>query len=162
MDTEVLLLNPRGRARRKSAKGRKRNPGRSAAQRAATRKHRPFRAEPFLERWSPILRAVFSKWGLLLWCAAVVWGLFDVGSKWSQVFSNYNAVIDPSNLLTGAIVFLCLRAWHELGHAAACKALGGRCTEVGLIFMMLVLPFPYCDTSSAWRFPQGTSRRAAR
>ena len=38
MDTEVLLLNPRGRARRKSAKGRKRNPTRSPAQRAATRR----------------------------------------------------------------------------------------------------------------------------
>lgn len=38
MDTEVLLLNPRGRARRKSAKGRKRNPTPSPAQRRARAK----------------------------------------------------------------------------------------------------------------------------
>lgn len=50
MDSEVLLLNPRGRRRRKSAKGRKRNPTRTAAQRAATRRmiaaNRARRANP--------------------------------------------------------------------------------------------------------------------
>lgn len=110
--------------------------------------------EPWLQRWSIVLRAIFSPLGLIIWLATILWGLFDVGSKYGDLFKGYNQIIDPSNLLTGSLVFLCLRAWHELGHAAACKALGGRCTEVGLIFMLFVLPFPYCDTSSAWRFPQ--------
>lgn len=110
--------------------------------------------ESWLQRWSSILRGVFSIWGLFFWVAVVAWAIIEVGSKWSQVFSEYNSIIDPSNLVLGSIVFLCLRAWHEFGHASACKALGGRCTEVGLMVMMLVLPFPYCDTSSAWRFPQ--------
>lgn len=110
--------------------------------------------ERWLERWSGVLRGVVSPWGLLAWIGVVLWGLFEVGSKWGDLLSGYNTLIDPSNLLMGSVVFLLLRAWHEFGHAAACKGLGGRCTEVGVIFMLFVLPFPYCDTSSAWRFPQ--------
>lgn len=110
--------------------------------------------EPWLERWSSVLRAIFSPLGLAVWIAVIAWGLFEIGSKLGDLFNGYNQIIDPSNLLIGSHVFLCLRAWHEFGHAAACKALGGRCTEVGLIFMLFVLPFPYCDTSSAWRFPE--------
>lgn len=109
--------------------------------------------EPWLERWAPMLRAVFTKWGFFAWLVVVAWGLFEIGSKLGDLFNGYNQIIDPNNLLVGTLVFVALRAWHELGHAAACKALGGRCTEVGIIFMLYVLPFPYCDTSSAWRFP---------
>ena len=41
-----------------------------------------------------------------------------------------------------------------MGHAAACKAMGGRSTEIGILMIAAVLPLPYCDATTAWRFPE--------
>ena len=43
-------------------------------------------------------------------------------------------------------------AIHEFGHAMACKAMGGRCTEIGVMLIAMLLPLPYCDASSSWKF----------
>jgi len=46
---------------------------------------------------------------------------------------------------------------HELGHAVACKLLGGECREIGLMFLMGV-PCLYCDVSDAWMMPSRWKR----
>lgn len=114
--------------------------------------------EPFLERTKWLWRAAFSWAGLGLWTIAVLAGLYCVGSKPDALFSQFNHVLDPSNLLWMGVILVFLRAWHELGHASACKVMGARCTEMGLMLVMFVLPFPYCDATSSWRLPE-TRRR---
>jgi len=113
-----------------------------------------FNPDRLLTRLDYLLRAVFSKWGALAYCAVVLVALYEIATNWAALFSQLNGLLDPSNLFLLTILFIVLRAWHELGHAAACKAMGGRCSEMGLMLVALVLPFPYCDTSSAWRFPE--------
>jgi len=110
--------------------------------------------ERALERSKHLLRMVFSAWGMALWVAVVCVALVRVFAERGALASQLNGVLDPSNLFWMGVVFVGLRALHELGHAAACKAMGGRCTEIGLMLIALVLPFPYCDTSSAWRLPE--------
>jgi putative peptide zinc metalloprotease protein len=114
--------------------------------------------EPLLERIAPLTRAVFSRVGLIVWALAVSAGLYAAISNVDRFGSQLSGVLAPSNLLWLGIVFLVLRAWHEFGHACAVKAFGGRCTEVGLIFMALVIPFPYCDASASWRFARTAHR----
>lgn len=46
---------------------------------------------------------------------------------------------------------------HELGHAVACKLLGGECREIGVMFLMGV-PCLYCDVSDAWMMPNRWKR----
>ncbi|MEO1511880.1 MAG: hypothetical protein AAFU70_07400, partial [Planctomycetota bacterium] len=58
------------------------------------------------------------------------------------------------NLIWLGVAFLGIRVLHELGHASACKAMGGRCTEIGVMLIAMILPLPYCDASSSWRFPE--------
>jgi putative peptide zinc metalloprotease protein len=110
--------------------------------------------EPWLERSKHLIAVVFSRPALFLWIALVVFALYRVFMNRGALSDSLNGVLDPSNLIWLSLSFTILRAWHELGHAAACKAMGGRCTEMGLMIVAIVLPFPYCDTSSAWRIPE--------
>lgn len=110
--------------------------------------------EPFLERYSHICRALFSRWGMILWTATVLAALWAVIVNAGRFGNEFGAeLLDPANLLWMSALFMLLRAVHELGHAAACKAVGGRPTEIGLLLIAGVLPVPYCDATSAWRLP---------
>ncbi len=110
--------------------------------------------EPWLERLGYIFRAVFSKAGLAVYVGTVLVAGYMLLDQRESFFREAGSVLDPSNLGWMALLFILLRAWHELGHAAACKAMGGRCTEIGLMLVAFVFPFPYCDTSAAWRFQE--------
>ncbi len=117
-----------------------------------------YNPERLLERSRHLFAPAFTVWGFSLWLGIVLVALGYAFVNRAALFSSLNGVLDPSNLLAISVVFIILRAWHEFGHGAACKAMGGRCTEMGLMLVAFVLPFPYCDTSSAWRFPEVRKR----
>ncbi len=110
--------------------------------------------EPFLERTGALWRLVFSRWGFAVWLVTVLLAIALVIPRSRDFASELNGILDVRNLILLSILFLLIRAVHEFGHAAACKAMGGRCTEIGVILIAMVLPLPYCDASSAWRFPE--------
>lgn len=112
--------------------------------------------EPFLERHKTIVKAVFSKWGLAIWALTLLVAIWLVATNRDGLGREFNidTFARPETLLSLTVVFLLLRALHELGHAAACKAMGGRSTEIGVIMIVMMLPLPYCDATSAWRFPE--------
>lgn len=110
--------------------------------------------ERLLEAIAPALRIVFSRAGFVVWSLLIIAGLATGLGSWRQLGSQFNQILDPANLAWLGVLLLLIRAWHEFGHACACKAMGGRCTEIGLMLVAYVLPFPYCDATSAWRFPE--------
>ncbi len=116
--------------------------------------------ERFLERHARWCRLVFSRWGLVAWSALALTAVWAVAMNWGQHRSRVDlvALLDPSNLPILGLVFLVTRAIHEMGHAAACKAFGGRVTEIGVTLIVYVLPVPYCDATSAWKFPRTRDR----
>jgi putative peptide zinc metalloprotease protein len=116
--------------------------------------------EPFLERHRRFFERCFSGWGLAAWLLVVATALYHVLARWSyrDDARNFVGLLDPDNLLLLSVGFLVMRSLHELGHAAACKARGGRVTEIGLMMIAFVLPIPYCDASSSWRFERARDR----
>ncbi len=110
--------------------------------------------ERFLSSIAYLLRAIFSLPGLICYLLAVAAGTYSLFAHRESLGAYLNGSLAPENLVWMSLLFIFLRGWHELGHAAACKAMGGRCTEIGLMLIAFLFPFPYCDTSSAWRFPQ--------
>ncbi len=112
----------------------------------------------FLASTSWLWRAAYSWGGLAVYVLALGAGLYSVLTRPDAIFGDFNSVLDPGNVAWLALVLVLLRAWHELGHAAACTALGARCSELGLMFVLLVFPFPYCDATAAWRLPQAWKR----
>lgn len=110
--------------------------------------------EPWLRRHEKICRALFSPVAGVLWAILVSVALVLVFANADRFGDALNSVaqLAPSTLITIGLIFLGLRIVHELGHAMACKAFGGRSTEIGVILIAYVLPLPYCEASSAWRF----------
>lgn len=113
-----------------------------------------FNPEPLLSAINHLIRPLFSRWGLVAWSLLVLVGLWHLGTNARAFADEFGGLLDPSNLIWLSALFLILRTVHEFGHAAACKALGGRCTEMGVLLIGVVLPLPFCDATSAWRFPE--------
>ncbi|MEM9064009.1 MAG: hypothetical protein AAGB51_00800 [Planctomycetota bacterium] len=103
-------------------------------------------------------KAAWGPLGLILFLASVVAGGYSVWTNADQLADPINELMTPTRLMLVGLIFIVLRAVHELGHATACKAYGGRCTEIGLFLVALILPLPYCDASSSWRFPERWKR----
>ena len=113
-----------------------------------------YNPEPFLDRHRRVVELIFSRWGALVWLVTMsvaAYLLIRSAGRFGDEFAGLLA-LDPRGMAAMGAVFLVLRAIHEMGHAAACKAMGGRSTEIGVIMIAGVLPLPYCDATTAWRF----------
>lgn len=108
--------------------------------------------ERFLAKYANVGRFVFSGFGLIILLILLVLALRAVIPHGDEFASSFNWIIAPQNLVWLTICFLSLKVIHEFAHGFACKAYGGRVTEMGLFFM-IVLPIPYCDATASWGFP---------
>ncbi|TWT87957.1 hypothetical protein [Neorhodopirellula pilleata] len=68
-------------------------------------------------------------------------------------------VVSGSTWLTFLFAVAIIKIVHELAHGLACHSLGGRCREMGLMFLFGV-PCLYCDVSDAWLIRDRWSRIA--
>lgn len=111
-----------------------------------------------LEQWLPWYRPFFSPFGALLWLCVVGGGLFLMGQNWTVLTEDItDRVLAPENLVIMLLVFPLLKAFHEFGHACAVKAWGGEVHEMGVMLLVL-MPVPYVDASSANSFPEKPRR----
>lgn len=110
--------------------------------------------EPILRGLQPYLKVMWGLPGLIAWLALVLAAFVVFITHTDRLGSSLNGILDPSNLVWIGVLFLFIRAIHEFGHAMACKAMGGRCTEIGVMLIAMLLPLPYCDASSSWKFDQ--------
>jgi putative peptide zinc metalloprotease protein len=75
-----------------------------------------------------------------------------LGMHWAE-FSDgmLDRVFSVENLLLAWFVFPLLKIAHEMGHALAVKVRGGEVHEMG-VMLLLLMPIPYVDASSAAAF----------
>ena len=111
-----------------------------------------------LERWLPWYRGLFGPLGAVAWLLVVGWGGLAAVQHWDALTHDLsNRVLAPENLLVLGLVFPLLKALHEFGHACAVKAWGGEVHEMGIMLLVL-MPVPYVDASSASAFPEKRRR----
>jgi len=110
----------------------------------------------FLCRWMPVARLLFSKIGAIIWLIVVGLALATVLPQWDQLKLAASNTLDFTNNYENAFLlygtFVVIKLIHELGHAFACRRFGGECHELGIMLLVLV-PTPYVDASTAWSFP---------
>jgi putative peptide zinc metalloprotease protein len=112
----------------------------------------------FLERTLPLYRWMFGPLGAALWLAVLAWGVVTAVQHWDELARDLDSrLLAFDNLVVLLLVFPVLKAVHEFGHACAVKAWGGEVHEMGIMLLVL-MPVPYVDASSANAFPQKRRR----
>jgi len=90
-------------------------------------------------------RAFFFTWLGMLTTAAVI-----VIGRWSTVSAQSPLTLGARGTLTLLVIWCVLKLLHEMGHALACRHVGGKVGSVGIMFV-LGIPSPFVDVSSVWR-----------
>ena len=107
--------------------------------------------DAFLRRTLPLAGWLFTKPGLIIWLALLVWGGSEVFSQWQAFATESSALLGQANLPWLYVVMVVIKGLHELGHGYACRKLGGEVPEMG-IMLLLFNPLPYVDASSSTAF----------
>ncbi|MEM9942458.1 MAG: hypothetical protein AAF939_12905, partial [Planctomycetota bacterium] len=94
-----------------------------------------------------------SKTFATIWCLTVAAGLLCL------VFSDTAGVqlFSADNFTWMVITWLVLKLIHESAHVLCCKQFGGSVGRGGILFLLLI-PMPFVDVTSAWRFPNKYQR----
>ncbi|MEO0530353.1 MAG: site-2 protease family protein [Planctomycetota bacterium] len=116
---------------------------------------------------TPILRCFDSVGGVLfsrgfaaaltLFAIATGVGLLGQIESLSTEIARLTDLLDPAYALMAVIAVLLTKAWHELGHAIACRRMGAECHEIG-VMLLAFFPCLYCDVSDAWTLPSRWKR----
>jgi putative peptide zinc metalloprotease protein len=120
---------------------------------------RLFNPDRYLSFLEPMLRPLINKWGFLLWAAWLVYCIVSIIPHWEAVQAMFRDATAPTNLAWLTVIFIAIKFIHETGHGVICKRFGGQVPEFGVMLLVL-LPSPYVDASSAWSFPSKWQRMA--
>ena len=110
-----------------------------------------FCPQSIVEAFNRELGWIFSGPMILLWMILIGTGASTVFVEWDRLCSATSGVVSRNNWLWLAGTWLILRVIHESGHALMCARFGGYVREAGINLMMLI-PLPYIDVTSSWRF----------
>ena len=107
--------------------------------------------DAFLRRTLPFVSWIFTKQGLLLWLALLLWGGSEVASQWQAFGAESSDLLGKANLPWMYAVMVAIKVLHEFGHGYACRKLGGEVPEMG-VMLLLFNPLPYVDASASTAF----------
>lgn len=108
--------------------------------------------DKFIVATLPLVRKLFSVWGLLLWSLVVGSSLVAAVTHWPELTENMvDRVLAGQNALILLLTFPLVKLVHEFGHAYAARAMGGEIHEMGIMFLIL-MPIPYVDATSSSAF----------
>lgn len=106
----------------------------------------------FLSRTLRYVRPLFSLFGAITWLVVVAVAGLLAARHWAGLTENItDRVLAAQNLLILGLVYPFVKTAHELGHAYAVKRWGGEVHEMGIMLLVL-MPVPYVDASSASAF----------
>ncbi|MBI5725649.1 MAG: hypothetical protein HZA50_16945 [Planctomycetes bacterium] len=114
-----------------------------------------FDPDRLLEGLAGTAGRIFSTWGLVAWLILMAVGLYHIAGQADKLFEQAQGVLAPASLPLLYLSFILVKAFHEFGHALACKKFGhqegtsGQVHAMGIMLMLLV-PMPYVDASSSW------------
>ena len=109
--------------------------------------------EKFISATFPLVRPLFSIFGVLLFLGVVGYGISLAAIHWTELTENVvDRVLTAQNLAVLVVCYSGIKALHELGHAYSVKRWGGDVHEIGIMFLVF-MPVPYVDASDAMSFP---------
>ena len=100
----------------------------------------------------PFFRWMYTPFGVFLWLAVVLSAAVLLAVQFDEFQSKlpgFKQFFGWPNLMYMWIVLGGAKVIHEFGHGLSCKAYGGECHEMGVMFLVLS-PCLYCDVSDSW------------
>jgi putative peptide zinc metalloprotease protein len=122
-----------------------------------------FDPDALLTRWRPVVGWLFTPAGLALWVVIVALGLLTLAGRFGALAGEAAGTLEPDNLIWLYLAYVGIKGLHELGHGFACKQFGvaqggeGEVHAMGIALLIFV-PVPYVDASSAWSLRRRSHR----
>jgi putative peptide zinc metalloprotease protein len=109
--------------------------------------------DAFLRATLGLVRPCFSRLGLLIWLIWISVGLLLAAEHWQELTDNVaDRVLSAHNLFMMWLAFPVVKILHELGHAYACRVMGGPVHEMGVMILMgMIVPYVEASASSGFR-----------
>jgi putative peptide zinc metalloprotease protein len=111
-----------------------------------------FNPDVALDRIYSAFRWCFSWWVLLLATIVCCFALGTALIEWESLATQWPRLeefVAGRNLVWLGVALISTKCLHELAHALTCKHFGGRCHEMGVMFLLLT-PCLYCNVTDAW------------
>lgn len=100
---------------------------------------------------------MFSKVAYAIWLVVVVCAIGIAIRDYEKIRTDIGLLIQPENLIWLTVCWIVLKFLHEAGHAIRCRMEGGKVGDSGINFLLL-LPMPFVDVTSSWRFSSAWKR----
>ena len=110
-----------------------------------------FNPDSIVTTISRFLGFLISPLGAIIWLAVVIFGAFKLLANWDAFFFNRVNSFGAEDFIWIAVTWVVLKLIHELAHSLVCKKFGGRVSSCGMLLLLLI-PMPYVDVTSSWRF----------
>ena len=110
-----------------------------------------FNPERIVEKLYRYLGFLISPAGMVVWLAVVAYGFLQLGANWSRFYNHQISSFSVDDIAWMAISWIVLKSVHESAHAVVCRRFGGRTHECGVLLLMMI-PMPFVDLTSSWRF----------
>ena len=110
-----------------------------------------FDPDQLIEKATKLAGFLVSPIGLIIWLVVVIAGFLQLLMHWEEFFVNRVSSFSASDIVWIVLTSLVLKVIHELAHGVVCKKFGGRVKSCGIL-MLLMIPMPYVDVTSSWRF----------
>ncbi|WDE07741.1 HlyD family efflux transporter periplasmic adaptor subunit [Thalassomonas viridans] len=117
-----------------------------------------FDPDRLLNRVISGLRPLLSKTAMLIWLLVVLLAAMLAAANSTRLFEAITPeLMAVENLLLLWLLYPLIKACHEFAHAVVVKFWGGEVHDMG-ITLLVFMPVPYVDASSAWTFREKRKR----
>ncbi len=110
-----------------------------------------FDPDNIMTRMEKLLGFLVSPFGLMVWVVVVVAGFFQLLIHWNEFFGERVNSFSAIDIVWIVLTSMVLKIIHEIAHGVVCKKYGGRVSSCGILFLLLI-PMPFVDVTSSWRF----------
>ena len=110
-----------------------------------------FNPDPAVTAISRFLNFLISPLGAAIWIVVCVHGFLELAGHWDEFYNNRVNSFSATDFAWIGLTWVILKLVHELAHSLVCKKFGGRVHSSGLLFLLMI-PMPFVDVTSSWRF----------
>ena len=110
-----------------------------------------FNPDSIVTTFSRFVNFLISPLGAIIWLAVVIFGFLQLLAHWDAFVTNRVSSFSAEDFIWIGLTWVVLKLVHELAHSLVCKKFGGRVATCGIL-VLLMIPMPYVDVTSSWRF----------